>query len=335
MIKNNPAANILIVEDNAGDFVLVESYLDQEVMPVIVHAKSFGEASSILSTGDVQFDVILLDLTLPDNSGEILITDIISLSAGCPVIVLTGYTDIEFCIKSLSLGVADYLIKDEISASSLYKSIVYTIERKKTIKELEESEKRYSDLFQLSPQPMWVYDSGTLEFLDVNAAAIKHYGYSREEFLSMDIKELMPDEDEIEGSSCLSKEHDTSILQVMCRHKKKNREIIQVELQSNIIDFKGREAYLALSIDITERLNYIGAIEKQNKTLQEIAWIQSHLVRAPLAKIMGLIDLIQNHKLSDTEKDDYFIHILDAANEFDAVVKDIVKKTDLVQLNNA
>ncbi len=335
MNKNNPTANILVVEDNAGDFILVESYLDHEVMPVITHAKSFGEASSILLTGDVHFDVILLDLTLPDNSGEKLITDIVSVSGGCPVIVLTGYTDIEFSIKSLSLGVADYLIKDEISPSSLYKSIVYTIERKKSIKELEESEKRYSDLFQLSPQPMWVYESGTLEFLDVNAAAIKHYGYSREDFLSMDVKELIPDEDTTEESSCFPKEHDPLILQVICRHKKKNGEIIQVELQSNIIDFKGREAYLALSIDITERLNYIGAIENQNKKLQEIAWIQSHVVRAPLAKIMGLIDLIQNHKLSDTEKDDYFIHILDAANEFDAIVKDIVKKTELVQLNNA
>lgn len=335
MIKNNTAANILVVEDNAGDFILVETYLDHEVMPVIVHAKSFGEASCILISGDVHFDIILLDLTLPDNSGEKLITDIVSLSAGCPVIVLTGYTDIEFSIKSLSLGVADYLIKDEISPSSLNKSIVYTIERKKSIKELEESEKRYSDLFQLSPQPMWVYDSGTLKFLDVNSAAIKHYGYSREDFLAMDIKELIPGEDTTEGSSCFPKEHDPLSLQVICRHKKKDGEIIQVELQSNVIDFKGREAYIALSIDITERLNYIGAIEKQNKTLQEIAWIQSHVVRAPLAKIVGLIDLIQNHTLSDTEKDDYFIHILDAANEFDAIVKDIVKKTDLVQLNNA
>lgn len=335
MSKHNPAGNILVVEDNAGDFILVESYLDHEVMPVIVHAKSFGEASSILSKGDVHFDVILLDLTLPDNSGEKLITDIVSLSAGCPVIVLTGYTDIEFSIKSLSLGVADYLIKDDISPSSLYKSIVYTIERKKSIKELKESEKRYSDLFQLSPQPMWVYDSATLEFLDINTAAIEHYGYSRQDFLSMDINQLMPGEDATEGSSCFPREHDSLDVQVICRHKKKNGEIIQVELQSNIIDFKGREAYLALSIDITERLNYISAIEKQNKALQEIAWIQSHVVRAPLAKIMGLIDLIQNHKLSATEKDDYLIHILDAANEFDTIVKDIVKKTDLVQLNNA
>lgn len=329
MIKNNPAANILVVEDNAGDFILVESYLDYELMPVIVQAKSFGEASSMLFPGDVHFDVILLDLTLPDNSGEKLITDIVSLSAGCPVIVLTGYTDIEFSIKSLSLGVADYLIKDEINSSSLYKSILYTIERKKTIKELEESEKRYSDLFQLSPQPMWLYELGTLKFLDVNAAAIKHYGYSREDFLSMNVKELIPYEDTTENGSTFPKENDLLMLPIICRHRKKNGEIIQVELQSNIINFKGREAYIALSIDITERLNYIAAIEKQNEKLQEIAWIQSHVVRAPLAKIMGLIDLIQNHDPSDTEKDDLFKHIINSANELDALIKETVNKADI------
>ncbi|MEO6638224.1 MAG: response regulator, partial [Ginsengibacter sp.] len=292
MLKNNYPANILVVEDNAGDFALVENYLEHEVMPVIVQAKNFGQASSILLAGDVHFDVILLDLTLPDNGGEKLITDIISLSDGCPVIVLTGYTDVEFGIKSLSLGVADYLIKDEINSSSLYKSILYTVERKKATKELEQSEKRYSDLFQLSPQPMWVYDSVTLDFLDVNAAAINHYEYSREDFLAMNINKLIPDEDRTAECSCLHKKQDPLILQELCRHKKKNEEVIQVELQSNVIDFNGRDARITLANDITERVNYIGAIEKQNKILQEIAWIQSHVVRAPLAKIMGLIDLI-------------------------------------------
>lgn len=331
MIKNNTAANILVVEDNAGDFILVETYLDHEVMPVIVHAKSFGEASCILISGDVHFDIILLDLTLPDNSGEKLITDIVSLGGGCPVIVLTGYTDIEFSIKSLSLGVADYLIKDEISPSSLNKSIVYTIERKKSIKELEESEKRYSELFQLSPQPMWVYESGTLAFLDVNAAAIKHYGYSREEFLTMTAKEILVEDpvNIIEDNPGISKNHEPLITKKIFGHKNKNGEIIQTEIYSNFINFKGREAKIILANDITERLNYIEAIEKQNKKLQEIAWIQSHVVRAPLAKIIGLIDLIQNHDPSDTEKDDLFKHIINSANELDALIKETVNKTEV------
>src|SRR5690606_11730458 len=64
----------------------------------------------------------------------------------------------------------------------------------KHLKEVEQSEQKYSDLFHLSPQPMWVYDLETYRFLDVNAAAITHYGYTREEFLSMTLMDIPPPE---------------------------------------------------------------------------------------------------------------------------------------------
>lgn len=331
----NQALSILVIEDNTGDFVLIDSYLTDKEKPVLVHAQNFLQASAILSSGDAHFDVILLDLTLPDNSGEKLITDIISLSAGCPVIILTGYSDIQFSIKSLSLGVSDYLIKDDINASSIYKSIVYTIERTRSNKDLQQSEKRYSELFQLSPQPMWLFDAVTLQFLDVNDSAIGHYGYSREDFLQMNLRQIKLPEDApaIDRKPAIPGEEKHPNAHLIHSHKKKNGEIIQVEEQSTAIDFKGKRSCLMLANDVTERLRYIRAIEVQNNKFQEIAWIQSHVVRAPLAKIMGLVDIIQNHSLSDTEKGDYFIHILNSAQELDAIVKEIVKKTEQAQLN--
>ena len=60
---------------------------------------------------------------------------------------------------------------------------------------LQESEERYRLLFERHPNPMWVYDSETLAFLAVNNAAIQQYGYSREEFLAMTIKDIRPSED--------------------------------------------------------------------------------------------------------------------------------------------
>jgi signal transduction histidine kinase len=71
-----------------------------------------------------------------------LIQEIVEISLNAPVIVLTGYTDFEFGVKSLSSGASDYILKDELTSLSLYKSIVYSMERKRIISDLEISEKR-------------------------------------------------------------------------------------------------------------------------------------------------------------------------------------------------
>src|SRR5690606_5516483 len=164
------------------------------------------------------------------------------------------------------------------------------------LKIVAESEKKYSNLFHLSPQPMWVYDLDTYRFLDVNDAAIKHYGYTREEFLAMTIRDIRPPEEipKMEAAVAYSKQHDELFTTSVYVHRKKSGERIYVEVKSNIIKFHGRKAEVILAHDISEKLDYIQAIEAQNKKLQDIAWMQSHVVRAPLARIMGLADLIQH-----------------------------------------
>ena len=336
MTKDAKKYEILVIEDNPGDFILINDYLEEQFATIhIVHANNFNEARTKISSYDSIFDVILLDLSLPDKSGESLIAEISALCRRSPVIILTGFADIEFSIKSLSQGIADYLLKDDINAFSLYKSIIYNIERKKTNLELEDSEKRYSDIFHLSPQPMWIYEVESLAFLDVNSAAVSSYGYSRDEFLAMTLNEILStgylaNTKETEAFS-VQRTLDSS--QGIYSYRKKNGNLIQVDVQSNIITYKGRKVKLILAIDITERLNYINTIEMQNSKLQEIAWIQSHLVRAPLAKMMGLIDVIKNHSVSDLEKKQLLSHVLDSAHEFDVLIKDIVGRTEELQIN--
>jgi len=70
-------------------------------------------------------------VSLPDQWGEPLIGRIVEGCANTPVIVLTGYADISFGVKSLLMGVSDYILKEEITSLSLYKSIIYGSERKK------------------------------------------------------------------------------------------------------------------------------------------------------------------------------------------------------------
>lgn len=135
--------HILVVEDNLGDFILVQDFIIRQVNdPVITHAKTFEEARSLLEKNDFECSIVLLDLSLPDRTGEALIEEVTSLCKNIPVVVLTGYSDFNFGMKSLSMGISDYLLKDDLTASSLYKSILYSTERKRIISELEMSEKR-------------------------------------------------------------------------------------------------------------------------------------------------------------------------------------------------
>jgi PAS domain S-box-containing protein len=86
--------------------------------------------------------------------------------------------------------------------------------------------------------------------------------------------------------------------------------------------------------DITERKAYIQAIEDQNKKLKEIAWMQSHTVRAPLARIMGLVNLLnlmKNHPCTEMSKDEVANQIVHSANELDVIIRKIVRKTEQVE----
>lgn len=324
-MENFKIHTVLVIDDNLGDFILINDYLEEQFGELnIIHADCFSEAKKVLEGNTHIFDIILLDLSLPDKNGEELISEIILISSETPVTVLTGYSDIEFGIKSLSLGVADYLLKDDITAISLYKSIIYTIERKRKELELEESEKRYSDLFHMSPQPMWVYDADSLQFQDVNAAAIQHYGYSRNEFLMMSMSDILS---KVNHQSIINLNQELIEVIENCQHQKKNGEIIQVELKRNNITFKGKKSGMIVINDVTKIRDYINTIEKQNLKLQEIAWMQSHVVRAPLARMMGIIDFMNDDLLSETEKQELLTNLLSSANELDKIVRDISNKT--------
>lgn len=79
--------------------------------------------------------------------------------------------------------------------------------------------------------------------------------------------------------------------------------------------------------DITERINYIHTIESQNHRLRDIAWAQIHLVRAPLARIMGLVELLKDPGGYMTDDKQLLDYLYDSANELDSVIKGIVDKS--------
>ncbi|WP_114748303.1 response regulator [Pleomorphovibrio marinus] len=338
MANPHSTYKILVVEDNEGDSILIEEYLHEAIeSPVLDFATTFEDAKIALSKKGIEFDVIVLDLTLPDNHGENLIREMCNLCKDSCLIVLTGYTDLEFGAKSLAYGVSDYLLKDEMTPTTLYKSILYSIGRKQASDQLLESEKRYKELFHLSPQPMFLHCLEANKILDVNEAAIQHYGYTKEEFLIMTMDELNPRESDVVLKPTYphkNGEERPFPLDKIYQHRKKNGEVIQVDLKGNHIEYLGKSAKIVLATDITDRMRYVKAIEDQNNKLQEIAWTQSHIVRAPLSRLMGLVQ-----SLEDLEKElgakEVKNLIIKSAKELDQVIRKIVSKTDNIEVEKS
>jgi two-component system cell cycle sensor histidine kinase/response regulator CckA len=126
-------------------------------------------------------------------------------------------------------------------------------ERKRVEEALRESEERYRLLFACNPRPMWVYDLETLSFLEVNNAAVHHYGYSREEFLSMTIKDMRSPEDVPALLANVSEVNSGLNEAGIWKHRKKDGQIIDVEITSHVLIFADRCAELVLADDVTER----------------------------------------------------------------------------------
>lgn len=256
MQNHAKSVTLLVVEDNSGDYLLLDEYLRERFEEVnITRAITFKEATGKLQQPHF-FQVVLLDLSLPDKNGEALVKDTMAIAGDIPVIVLTGYADIEFSITSLSFGIADYLLKDDLQPDIIFKSIVYTIERNKVLSLLQESEKKYSNLFQLSPQPMWVYHPQTLEILEVNHAAEHTYVYSRNNFLSLHIADVFSDK---EFAKFVAANTNNTSLQnqtgtaVVYKHKKKSGDILLVNILTSAIDYNGAPCVLMVVHDVTEQ----------------------------------------------------------------------------------
>jgi PAS domain S-box-containing protein len=348
---------VLAVDDQPQNLVALESTL--ESMPIeLIKAPSGEEALKYLLThdgGDVA--LILMDVQMPGMDGfetAALIRQR-ERTRHVPIVFLTGaYQDMH--MKGYSLGAVDYLLKPLVP-QILKAKIAAFVElfrrteqirlreqklRQRAEEALNTTEASYRLLFDDNPLPMWVFDLETLSFLVVNDAAVSHYGYSRDEFLSMTIKDIRPTKDVPALLGALEKlrRFDSSVW----THRRKDGTLIDVEVIGHDTTFAGRPARLVLINDLTERrraeeqvrrlnaeleqrvIERTAQLEFANKELEAFSYSVSHDLRAPLRHISGFIDLLQQQAAArlDDQSKRYISIVASSSKEMGCLIDDLL-----------
>lgn len=157
--------------------------------------------------------------------------------------------------------------------------------------------------FDFAPFPMWVYDTETLRFLEVNNTAIAKYGYSSEEFKSMGIGDIRPAEDVPLLQRSVKERREAIESSGSWRHQLKDGRIIDVLITSQLFVNEGRDACLVIAKDITERLKAEEQINTLNKELEAFTFSVAHDLRAPLRVIDGYSGVLQEDYSAALDKE--------------------------------
>ncbi|MGH7951346.1 MAG: PAS domain S-box protein [Limisphaerales bacterium] len=250
----NKRLSILHLEDDPDFAELVRTLLAQDGLDVGI--KPVGDREAFVQTLDAEtFDLIISDYYLPAFTGLRALEIAKKKCPHTPFILVSGTIGEHAAIDSLKAGATDYVLKQHLERlpSAVRRAMQESEERAKLREaetELRQSEKQYRLLFHGNPNPMWVFDFETLKFLEVNAAAVQHYGYSREEFLAMTIMDIRPPEPNEPRKNTMM---DMSDHGVIWRHRRKNGSLIDAEVVWSPIVFQRRFSALTMVTDVTER----------------------------------------------------------------------------------
>ncbi|HEX5683109.1 MAG TPA: EAL domain-containing protein [Ideonella sp.] len=145
------------------------------------------------------------------------------------------------------------------------------------------SEQQYRQLFETNPLPMWVYDLETLRFLDVNEVACHKYGYTRDEFLALTIRDIRPPEDIGAVEESVRTTSAQAFNSGVWRHRLKDGTLIDVEIASHEVVHHGRRARFVCPIDVTQRLRAQAALREREAGLRQAQRMArlTHVVTGP------------------------------------------------------
>jgi PAS domain S-box-containing protein len=215
---------ILIVEDDPGFSGYLNRLLRRKDLKLVT-ADGGRQAIECLQANGV--DLVLQDIGLPDIDGYQVMDLIRQKYPEILVIVMTGDITVESALKALRKGAYDYLRKP-FESTELLNTVDNALahirlerEHKRAETKLRESEARYRQLFDHESDAVVVFDAETLQFEDINQAALNLFGYSKTEFLNLGVLDITAEMQKTENQIQLLRKGDESAKRIALRHLKK------------------------------------------------------------------------------------------------------------------
>ena len=244
---------VLLVEDSPSDALIVENELTRTDGAKFCVVQLDQLDSALARLREQQFDVVLLDLNLPDSDGFETFLRLHGEASGVPIVVISGRDDDELAFKAVQAGAQDYLVKGRMGQEVLQRSIRYAIERQRADRTLAESEERYRLLIERSPDAYLVHCDGEIVF--ANAASLKLFGATRlDQLLGRSFLETVsPEFHEIICRRAQDVQSNGSNPPIEVLGTRLDGTAVAVQATSNPFIHEGRLAVQVVLHDITER----------------------------------------------------------------------------------
>ena len=266
--------HVLIVDDSIDDVELLLRELRRQYDVMHAHVATAAGLREALAR---PWDIVISDWSMPGFGGLEAYAIVREVAPEMPFIILSGVIGEEDAVQALKAGVHDFLSKGklarllpaidrelreaEVRRRDREAEVTLALQRERTAR----SEAMHRAMFEHSPMPMWTFERETLRFLAVNEAAIHHYGYTREEFLAMTIRDIRPPED-VPALKTL----DGRVHGERWRHRKKDGTIIHVEITANdLVVEDGPRVRLVLINDVTDRVRAEEALQRTEEQLRQ------------------------------------------------------------------
>ena len=236
-----------------------------------------------------RWDVVLAGHKTPGFEALAALELLIEMGIEIPLVIVSKTGPDERAVEAMRLGARDFVSMNKLAR------LAAVVERELATSAAGPGD--FREMFEASPLPLWVCDLETLKFLEVNQAAIRHYGYSRDEFLAMTIAQIRPPEDVPLLMQALERVGARVSNAGVWRHRRKDGILIQAEIHVQKLTFRGRPAEMTMIVDVSDRCRREQDMAAQARTALLCSETSMMLSQAQSLRegLQGCIEIVQRH----------------------------------------